>query len=149
MAKRKKREPRLEWMRAKKDETEVSVRRRFDSRCKRYYIQEAVPKFSGMNTVWYAVRVESNTIIGRLFVTGRTTAKRVRERIEEACEKDIDWWAGEVLRRQRLARWRDSMSKRKKEMQEVGGEDDETDIEVDDPRLAAEPAPTMIEDDET
>lgn len=135
-------------MRAKKDETEVSHRRRFDSRCKRYYIQEVIPKFSGLNTVWYAIRVETNTIIGRLFVTGRTTAKRVRQRIEEVCEKDIDWWAREVLRRQRLARWRDSMSKRKTQVQEVGGEDDETDIEIDDPRLAPEPEQTLIEEDD-
>lgn len=134
-------------MKAKKDETDTAVRRRWDSRCKRYYIQESVSKF-GLTTAFYVVRVESNTIIGRLLLTKRTTAKRIRERAEELCEKDIDWWEREVLRRQRLARWRDSMSKRKKEMQEVGGDNDETDIEVDDPRLAAEPQPTLIEEDE-
>jgi hypothetical protein len=56
MAKRRKKpEPQLEWLRAKKDETNTSTRRTWETRCRRYKVQESIGKFTGMGTTYYAL----------------------------------------------------------------------------------------------
>lgn len=50
----------LEWqIRAKKDETDCAHRRTWMTRCGKYATQESVGKFTGMGTVYYALRVLS------------------------------------------------------------------------------------------
>lgn len=60
----------MEWKRARRDETEISNRRTWESRCLRYRVQESVPKYEGLSIVYYALyfNVELNNtweIIGR------------------------------------------------------------------------------------
>ena len=45
----------LDWLRAKRDDTELSKRRTFESRCRRYKVQECTGKFTGMGVTVYAV----------------------------------------------------------------------------------------------
>lgn len=59
MARRKTPVPQLEWMRAKKDETTCANRRTWESRCRRYKVQESVGKFIDMETVYYALWLRS------------------------------------------------------------------------------------------
>lgn len=64
MAKRKRKlEPLLSWMRAKRDETICARRRTWESRCHDYLVIESVGKFSEMGTTYYALH--NDEIIGR------------------------------------------------------------------------------------
>lgn len=79
MAKRKRKlEPLLSWMRAKRDETECARRRTWESRCRVYTVIESVGKFSGMGTTYYAL--SGDEIIGR---------HRKRVPAERTCESHM------------------------------------------------------------
>ena len=68
----------LDWLRAKRDETELSKRRTWESKCRRYKVQECVGKFTDMGTYFYAL-------------TGPTLISRHRKKgaAERACEKHL------------------------------------------------------------
>lgn len=70
----------LEWMRAKRDETDISKRRLWHSRNGQYVVIEAVPKLTGLRTVYYAV----NQITQRILGTHKKRATAIR-----TCEKDF------------------------------------------------------------
>jgi len=58
----------LEWKtRARKDETDCAHRRTWATRCGKYATQESVGKFTGMGTVYYALRIShcGSVIISR------------------------------------------------------------------------------------
>jgi hypothetical protein len=71
----------LEWKRAKKDETELSVRRTWDSRCGLYRVQESISRY-GLPTVYYALQKDKGTDC--FFILSR---HRKRKPAEDACEK--------------------------------------------------------------
>lgn len=83
MAKRKRKPkielPPLDWKRARRDETMTSKRRTWESRCKRYKVQESVSKF-GMPTTYFAVHNGPD---------GEEIIKRHKKRgpAEKSCEK--------------------------------------------------------------
>lgn len=68
----------MEWKRAVRDETALSNRRTWASRCGHYKVQESVGKFSGMLTVYYALF--DGTILSR---------HQKREPAEKACQKHV------------------------------------------------------------
>lgn len=78
----------IEWKRPKSDETDCSKRRRWFSRCGRYELTEAVSKFKGMPTIYYAITLDPLAIIGR---------HRRRSAAIRTCEDHIR----KVLREQR------------------------------------------------
>jgi hypothetical protein len=53
----------LDWLRAKKDETIISIRTTWETRCRNYKVQESVGKLTGMGTVYFAMY--DNTILSR------------------------------------------------------------------------------------
>lgn len=72
----------LEWMRAYRDETDVSRRRTWRSRCRRYVVQESESKYEkddkGRAVVrFYAILVAGQVILGR---------HRKKARAQKTCE---------------------------------------------------------------
>jgi hypothetical protein len=71
----------LEWKRAKKDETEISHRRRWFSRCGHYEVNESTSKYELKDNgkplvVYYAIH--NQRLISR---------HRMKHKAEESCEK--------------------------------------------------------------
>ena len=58
----------MDWKRARRDETEISHRRTWDSRCLEYRVQESVPKYD-LSIIYYALyrdrEIQNWIIIGR------------------------------------------------------------------------------------
>lgn len=58
----------MEWKRARRDETLISHRRTWVSRCMEYKVQESVPKYA-LSTMYYALyldrEIQNWMIIGR------------------------------------------------------------------------------------
>lgn len=80
MAKRKKKlEPQLQWMRGLRDETEVSKRMTWRSRCDCYKVQESVSKV-GFATTYYALHKDDTG----WFIIDRN---KTRKAAEKACEE--------------------------------------------------------------
>ena len=70
----------LEWKRAVRDETDISRRRLWHSRNGQYVVIEAVPKLTGLRTVFYAV----NSITLRILGKHKQRATAIR-----TCEQDF------------------------------------------------------------
>ena len=77
----------LEWMRAKKDETELSKRRTWESRCRQYKVQECAGKFAEMGTVVYAIANDGPRIISRHI--RRSAAEKACEKFERRRLKEL------------------------------------------------------------
>ena len=74
----KKKKIKLEWKRAKRDETECATRRTWESRCGLYKIQESVSKF-GLAITYYSLYDDGTgwAVIDR---------RQKRNAAEKACE---------------------------------------------------------------
>jgi hypothetical protein len=58
----------IDWMRAKRDQTDLANRRIWQSRCRTYKVIESVGKFEEMGTHWYGILCgegESILYVGR------------------------------------------------------------------------------------
>lgn len=80
MAKKKltQKKPPLEWKRAVKDETIISVRRHWHSRCGRYTVVEGVSKLIEMGTHYSAISAKD----------GLLKSHRTRKAAVRTCERD-------------------------------------------------------------
>ena len=68
----------IDWKkRARKDQTRISDRRTWDSKCGQYRVQEYVPRLIGMDTIYYSISLTD----GILWNNHRT-----RKAAERRCE---------------------------------------------------------------
>jgi hypothetical protein len=72
----------LEWMRAKKDQTDCAHRTIWESRCRRYKVVESVSKLAELGTTYYAIRRQPHEFI--------ISKHRKGGPAKSACVKDVN-----------------------------------------------------------